>query len=132
MPELEPEDIRHALNTAREQGVRFVRLRSGDTKFSATLSPVVEVEEEFEEEPVAEPAAAIPATVVAKHVGFLRFTPEAPAVGTELKAGAKFGEIVALGIANDVTVPCDGKLEELLCLNGDPVEFGQVIARIEQ
>ena len=48
-----------------------------------------------------------------------------------MNAGDKIGEMVALGIVNDLVAPTNGKVAEICVEDGSAVEFGQVIARIE-
>ena len=44
-----------------------------------------------------------------------------------MKEGDKVGEVVALGLANDVTAKQGGEVAEVCVVDGDSVEFGQRI-----
>jgi biotin carboxyl carrier protein len=46
-------------------------------------------------------------------------------VGDKLAEGDKVGEVVALGLANDVTALGSGEIAEVCVADGEAVEFGQ-------
>jgi acetyl-CoA carboxylase biotin carboxyl carrier protein len=48
--------------------------------------------------------------------------------GEHVRAGQALGVVETLGIANDVEAPVSGRLERLLVTDGQPVEYGQVLA----
>lgn len=131
MPEMDADVIRHALRTAREHGFRLVRLKAGDATFRATL-------EEWDEEAVFEPQASTPegppapVDVTAPLVGYFRELPEPLSPGATVKVGQVIGQIVALGLANDVVAKAAGEVTEMLVAAGEPVEYGQPIARLRR
>lgn len=125
--------IRHALSTAKSQGFRYVRLRLGDTNFRAVLE-----EDLFEEEEEA-PALAVadlfePSPAESLHeikatcVGY--FEPNGLEVEAKLESGQSVGVIRALGITNEVTANKGGEVVEVLVQSGDPVEYGQPLAKV--
>jgi acetyl-CoA carboxylase biotin carboxyl carrier protein len=60
--------------------------------------------------------------------------PDGPALveeGDRVEAGAPLGVIETLGMATEVEAPAAGLLERFLVEDGQPVEFGQVVAVIE-
>ncbi len=128
MPGLDSEQIRHAILTAKTKGYRQVRIRLGEDRFSAVLSPSISQEVEEDDEPVL-PFAAVASelAVSSPAVGYFRAVVELR-VGDKLAPGDKVGEVVALGIANDVTAQESGEVAEVFVADGDPVEFGQKIA----
>lgn len=133
MGSLEADDVRHALETARSSGFRVVRLRDGETSFSAVLSEVSTVggeDEEFEDEGVVE-TGPVTIEVCASAVGYVRL-PEGLAVGGTVESGQVVAEIVALGIANDVASKGGGVVKEILVSQGDPVEWGQALMVLER
>lgn len=129
MPGLDSEAIRHAILTAREKGYRQVRVRLGEDRFSAVLPPTPEVEpeEDDEQEALVEMPSATPdKAVAAPAVGYFRAVAEFK-VGDRVAEGDKVGEVVALGLANDVTADSAGEIAEVCVTDGDAVEYGQKI-----
>jgi biotin carboxyl carrier protein len=127
MPELDSDSIRHAILTAQAKGYRQVRVRLGEDRFSAVLgaAPVVEEEAELETETalVQVPSSA-EKSVSAPAVGYFRAAADLK-VGDKVSEGDKVGEVVALGLANDVTATEPGEISEVLVADGDAVEYGQ-------
>lgn len=132
MPGASSDVIRHALRTARSQGYRRVRLKTDDISFTATLSDDFELFEEEAEGAMDIPSGPVIIDVLSTHVGYLRILPDQAIIGGSVKAGDRLAEIVALGIANEVSAPATGILSEILVANGEPVEYGQVIAKVKQ
>ncbi len=128
--------IQHALRTAREHGIRTVKIESGDEVFQATLQmgqpaprttvaslscqPEVEITEA-----VIEPGIAICSPVV----GYFN-----PAPGLEIDATVEPGQVIgtvsALGINNDVVAKNAGTITKLCAESGSAVEYGQPIVRV--
>ena len=133
MPGLDPDTIRHALTTARRNGFRQVRIKSEGEQFRAVLDEV-EVAEESHGLAVADLINSEPkelvADIKAPCVGYFQEAPELQ-VGQSLEAGAAVGTITALGLRNEVTCKKGGKITEVLVSNNQPVEFGQVIAKVK-
>lgn len=119
--------MRHALETARRLGLNKVELEEGEESFSAVLAWL---DPEDIEESVPVDAAPLAKPLTAPVVGYFR-----PLVewreGTEVSGGKAIGEIVALGLANDIVAPLSGRLAGLAVQDGDAVEFGQVLAQVE-
>jgi acetyl-CoA carboxylase biotin carboxyl carrier protein len=132
MPGLDPDLIKHALTVAREHGFVEVEIEADGAKFSASL-------EKAKKQPKATSASA--ASNEPKSNGFLDI--KAPLVGyynqakPALEAGKSVSKgdvvavITALGLDNDVESPHSGEVAEVLVADGDPVQFGQVIARVK-
>lgn len=131
MPEMDADVIRHALSTAREHGFRQVRLKAGDATFRATLDEWSE-EDMLSSEAPAEQGPPPPVEVTAPLVGYFRELPEPLASGARVKVGQVVGQIVALGLANDVVAKAAGEVIEVLVAAGEPVEYGQPIARLRR
>jgi acetyl-CoA carboxylase biotin carboxyl carrier protein len=94
--------------------------------------------------PAAQPAAALPAepAVAAGHavkspmVGtfYRSASPGAKAfveVGSEIKEGEPICIIEAMKIMNEIEADKSGKVKQILCENGQAVEFGQPLFIIE-
>ena len=52
--------------------------------------------------------------------------------GDDVEAGQTVGEVVALGISNEIGSPTDGVFDGFLADDGAPVEYGQGVARIQE
>lgn len=125
MPGLDSEQIRHAILTAQSRGYRQVRIRLGEDRFSAVLSPAAVPEVEEDDEPVLPFAAVLSELAVSSPaVGYYRAVVDLK-VGDKLAEGDKVGEVVALGLANDVTALGSGEIAEVCVADGEAVEFGQ-------
>ncbi|MCH8978319.1 MAG: biotin/lipoyl-binding protein [Armatimonadetes bacterium] len=131
MADLDSDQIRHAVRTARERGFRQVRVRLGDSRFAATLPPG----NGDEPRPVSQEAphtalvqGPTDQSVESPAVGYFRALDPAVAVGDDVEEGEKVGEVVALGLANDVASPVAGRVEEVCVQDGQAVEFGQKVA----
>lgn len=127
MAGLDPNVVRHVLQTARARGYLEVEISLGDNHFSATLMRT----------PKAAPApthtkAETPtlADVKSPCVGYFRADRRPLAVGDSIEAGDIIATVAALGLANDIEAPASGTLVELLVEPEQAVEFGQVLARI--
>ena len=135
MADLDSDQIRHAVQTARERGFRQVRVRLGDSRFAATLPAGNGNAAQPESE--AAPQAVIvqdptDRSVESPTVGYFRALDPAVAAGDDVQAGEKVGEVVALGLANDVASPVAGRVEEVCVQDGEAVEFGQTVAIVRQ
>jgi biotin carboxyl carrier protein len=75
--------------------------------------------------------------VVSKWVGFFtRLNPKTGDYFLKLRDEVKKGDIIALvrvlGVLQEVKAEVDGKLKEILVEEGQPIEYGQPIMRIEK
>lgn len=124
--------IRHSLRVAREHGYRVVKLEAEGEMFSAVLSEGVEqdVSLPFEAENAVVDSGPVLKPVSAPVVGYLKLKGEL-AVGQDLAAGDVVGEILALGIANEITSKVSGTIKEVLVEDGQAVEYGQPVAMVE-
>ena len=132
MSELDADEIRHALQTARQNGFGYVRLRQGETSFSARLGEPSHQEAHSVVtsavvEDLSGPAPAEDGAVCSTAVGYVRLN---TAVGHAVEAGDVIAEVVALGIANEIVAETSGSVTVLLVSDGDPVEYGQPIAKV--
>ncbi|MBS1724937.1 MAG: hypothetical protein JSS66_18510 [Armatimonadetes bacterium] len=134
MSGLDADTVRHALQVARSRGFRRVSLQSGDDRFAATFEAgAQEVDEEEEAPAVAESREPVEAEteLTSPVVGYFRSAKEPISVGDKVTVGQVVGEVVALGISNDVTSRFEGEVTEVLVESGQAVEFGQAIARVK-
>ncbi len=121
------------VETARS--ARLEELEVGDERHTIRLrlaepapSPAADTERE-------EPKDAAAPVARAGHVGIFHRRPEDAAdpiaePGDTLDEGAPVGFVDVLGVFHDVPAPFDGMIEAFLVPDGQPVEYGQAIARL--
>lgn len=132
MSGLDQEILRHALKTAKDNGYRYLKVTSGQERFEAVFAErdsSEDAETESSELEAMEVASApldhpLPAPVV----GYFRDSTNLLVTGAMFEKGDRVGEIVALGLANDVWAPISGEIAEVSVEPGQAVEFGQVLA----
>lgn len=128
---LDSESIRRALVTAREGGFRSVKLKSGDESFQAVFSAeALSWGESFadqEGEPDPGPRSG---QVEAPVVGIVRWA-QGTEVGAEIAVGQAVGEVLALGIANEIVSAHAGKVKAVLTEDGAAVEYGQALLEVQ-
>lgn len=132
MKSLDAESIRKALTTARDGGFRSIKLKSGDSSFQAILSEDALTWGESWSDDEGELDSG-PATkcVTAPVVGYVRWIPELGKVGAEINAGQAVGEVLALGISNEVISEHGGRVSTVLVEDGAAVEYGQSMLEVE-
>jgi biotin carboxyl carrier protein len=130
MSGFDADTLRDILRRAADAGVRYVRVREGDAKFEAVLPPVVELDEDEFELDDATPAVTPPKAVTTQLVGTFRAADDVQ-VGTVLEAGQRIGEVVALGISNEITTPVGGEVLELVTTDGARVDYGTTILLVK-
>jgi acetyl-CoA carboxylase biotin carboxyl carrier protein len=129
MAELDLEVVRHALGVARKHGFAEVELALGDAAFHARLDPMPpSAARAIASETATEPALV---DVKAPLVGYAREARVPLEVGQTVERGQVLAVIEALGLANDVESPAAGEVVEVLVVPGQPVEYGQVMARVK-
>ncbi len=131
MPRLELDLVRHALATAQRFGYREVEVGLGEDHFQAKLmgsqpgSAVSPPPQATNSEP--DPDHKV---IKAPYVGFYRESEPPLNAGDHISQGDVVAQILALGIANDVEAKWSGRISEVLVAPGEPVEFGQPLARM--
>jgi biotin carboxyl carrier protein len=127
MPNLDQETVRRAIAVARSRGLARIEVAVGGGSLAATLSPDWEP---TYVEPEAEQGEAAAKVVVASApvVGYFRAADLKE--GDLVEVGQSLGEVVALGISNEVASPAAGHFESFLATDGVAVEYGQGLARI--
>lgn len=66
--------------------------------------------------------------IISQFVGYFRPTAEP---GASVSKDAVIGVVESLGLPNDVVAPISGRLSDFAVSDGDAVEYGTVIARIQ-
>jgi len=132
MASLDPEVLRHALKVARDHGYAEIELAQEDAVFKARLEPqpkrakpVVALSED------GTPAEAPLSTIRATSVGYYRPASTPLTVGGQVVKGDVVAVISALGLANDVESTVEGEVVEVCVKDGDPVQYGQVLAQVK-
>lgn len=132
MAKLDFDLVRHALTTARENGIVDVQLTLGDDSFSAALVP-----SKVAPKPKAVAASSPqgrtdqPIDVKSNLVGYYRVGKAPLEIGKVVEKGVVIATVAALGIANDIEAPASGEIVEVLVSPDQPVQYGQVMARIK-
>jgi biotin carboxyl carrier protein len=131
MSNLDLDLVKHALTVARTHGFAEVELVGGQDRFSARLElavPSVGRPAAPETSPLAnQEHGAIKATLV----GYYRPAKNPLAPGMRVEKGDLVAIIAALGIANDVESTVSGEVMEVLVTPNQPVEYGQVLAKVK-
>jgi biotin carboxyl carrier protein len=125
------DDIRHALELARQGGYDEVELLVEGVEFSATLGRHVAptVPAVVQSEPPTQPEEKC-AYVVSPHVGYFRQLSNPVAVGQTIEKGSVVAQVLALGISNDVESNVAGEVLEVLAVENQPLQFGQPIFKV--
>ena len=132
MPDAGSDTIRHALSVARRHGFGEVVVETPEASFEAKLEAIAIRSPRPWAEPEelsisAPPIAEINATLV----GYFQSGDPPIVAGGHVRAGDIVAVITALGLANDLESQVNGEVLEVLVKDGQPVEFGQPIARIK-
>jgi biotin carboxyl carrier protein len=130
MAKLDSDLVRQALSIARKHGFAEVELGVGDESFTAKLEPVTK-----------KSRGAAGAGTVAKEpeflyvtsslVGYYREAPNALKPGLKIQKGDIVAVVNALGIRNDVESKVTGEVVEVLVEPNQPVEYGQILAKVK-
>jgi biotin carboxyl carrier protein len=130
MLRLDMDLIRHALQTASDRGFASVEVGVGEDFFQANF-------QSRKKKPKNEPApisAAPPETptrtVTAPSVGYFRSVSSPLEIGQTIKVGDLIGEIVALGLKNDVVSKFEGTVVSIHATSNQPVEYGQLLVTL--
>lgn len=131
---VDAEVIRHALAVARQKGFAEVDIETDAGYFSATLEkskrPAVQAAQ-----PMAAPQDKAASNgmldIKAPLVGYYRQGKSTLEPGKSVNKGDVVAVIAALGLANDVESPHSGEIAEVLVKDGDPVQYGQILARVK-
>jgi biotin carboxyl carrier protein len=125
--------IRHALAVARKRGYDEVELKFGGVGFQARLSsagiPVAK--------PSTDPLGADEEShsgsidLVAPVVGYYRAKGKPLDVGRKVQKGEILAVVSGLGLDTDVEAPADGEVVEVRVKPDQPVEYAQILARVE-
>jgi acetyl-CoA carboxylase biotin carboxyl carrier protein len=123
--------------TEAEGKVRIVKAGAASAQPMAAMpAPVAPVASAQVPAP-AEPAAAEPGHVIKSPMVGTFYRSSSPGgkpfveVGSEIKEGEPICIIEAMKIMNEIEADCSGKVVQILCENGQAVEFGQPLFVVE-
>ena len=131
MAGLDSDLIKHALTVARQHGFAEVEIESNGAKFSASLEKSKKQPKPAPQTAANEPKSNGFMDIKAPLVGYYSQARPALEPGKIVSKGDVVAVITALGLDNDVESPHSGEVAEVLVADGDPVQFGQVIARVK-
>ncbi|MBS1713547.1 MAG: hypothetical protein JST30_04345 [Armatimonadetes bacterium] len=133
MAGLDRDTLTDVLRVARDHGYRYVRIKSGRHSFEADLPEPDTQEPDEAPNVVLETPSSVESErmLTAPVVGYYR-QPDPPlTVGAKIKTGQVVGEVLALGIANDVVSDVEGEVTEVLVEDGAALEYGQALAKVK-
>jgi len=135
MASLDLDLVRHALKTAQDHAFGEVELASDGASFRARF------EAGLPRRTVSGAVAGESALVLAVEdetqpikstlVGFFHWGDVKLELGAKVRRGDVVGVINALGIASDLESPVSGEVVEVFVDDDQPVEFGEVLAKVK-
>jgi acetyl-CoA carboxylase biotin carboxyl carrier protein len=117
---LSADDLRHMLGLVAGTDIAELDVALGGMRFSLRRPVVAAPVTAASHPPVASEPSSL--AITSPLVGIFRPSVSA---GDSLAAGQSIGAIEALGMPTSVDAPQGGIVEELLVLEGGPVEYGQ-------
>jgi acetyl-CoA carboxylase biotin carboxyl carrier protein len=130
MPGLHADTVRHALQVARKKGFAEVEIELDGSTFSATLEKGKTKPKPAGSEAL-EAAADEPLEIKSTLVGYYGVSKPPLEVGRTISIGDVVAVVSALGLANEIESEHGGEIVEVLVSDGDPVEYGQPLARVK-
>ena len=131
MPGIDSDLIKHALTVARQHGFAEVEIETDTGKFAASLEKGKKLPQPVSLGAAQEKASNGVFDIKAPLVGYYRQAKPALATGISVSKGEVIATISALGLDNDVESMQAGEIVEVLVADGDPVQYGQVLARVK-
>lgn len=128
------ERVEKIIEAAKRNGLTKVKIKTknGSLRIELPHDPSVVIAGSASEQ--STDATPSPNDIVVKSpmVGFFRAAGSTAAEGDRVQKNTVIGSIEALGLTNELTAGADGILDEILVEDGQPVQYGQAIARIRQ
>jgi biotin carboxyl carrier protein len=132
MSELSSEAIEHALSIARLHGFSEVELSLGPQSFRGRLEPEPKRKSSVRIAAAADVPRDLLKDVKSTLVGYYSSPPNLPRIGDAVEVGDRVAVITALGIPTDIEAPVAGHVFEIVVEDGQAVEYGQLLLRIEE
>jgi len=123
--------VRHALTVARDAEFASVELEAPNLSFTAELGREARKSTQQAQSGVPEASIAEMTMVKCPLVGYFGVAPTPIRVGDKISVGDVIGIVAALGIPNEVLADLDGVVEAVLVVDGDPVEYGQLLIKVK-
>ena len=136
MSALDLELVRHALQVARDHGFAEVELGLDGSSFYAKIQPNGKKNVAAKEVTTSQAGANLISAnekvrkIKAPCVGYFQSGKILLKEGQRVSKGDVVGSIAALGIANEVECPVSGEIIQTFISEGEPVEYGQVLAEV--
>jgi biotin carboxyl carrier protein len=132
------EDVAWLARLAREAGLEEIEVTDAGRTIRVRRAPAPERDPST---PVGDTDAAaagdtgLGVQVRAEHVGIFHRAPEGadePVArdGSHVEEGQPVGFVDVLGVPHEVVAPASGTLDSFEAMDGQPVEFGQTVARL--
>jgi len=118
-------NIEGLIGKAKGLGLSYLRVADGDHEIVIELPATAPSREAIA--PTVESEVAVK-QVTSQLVGYFRPVAQA---GDKVGTGAVVGVIESLGLQNDILAPIAGTITEMPVSDGDAVEYGTVLARIQ-
>jgi acetyl-CoA carboxylase biotin carboxyl carrier protein len=140
---MDTEQIKTWIELAAQNGLTFLGIEEEDWGIEVRLPPrgmpLPTATATHSAAPAAESSATYggqksePAWIEIKSfwVGYFRNPSEKFSAGAIVEPDEVLGEVETLGLSNPIVVPAAGSLREVLVSDGDPVQYGQVVAILE-
>ncbi|MEO7453833.1 MAG: biotin/lipoyl-containing protein [Fimbriimonadales bacterium] len=123
---LDDATIKNLIAKAKELGLTRLRVADDEHEICIELPRAARVAPMMSDAPVVQAPAA--KDVTSAFVGYFRPSLEA---GARVEKDSVVGVVESLGLPNDVLAPAAGTLGGFSVSEGDVVEYGTVIARID-
>jgi biotin carboxyl carrier protein len=118
-------EIEGLIAKARQLELSHLRVADGDLELSLDLPRSARIPSP---KSVATPTAKSDLAVASQFVGYFRPSVE---IGAGVVKDMVVGVVESLGLPNDVISPGNGRLVAFSVSDGDAVEYGTIVARIE-
>ena len=132
MKAFDRDEIAELVETAKRYRLTFVGVADGDRELEITL-PAPELNAEADTPLTGEPVTMVEEKdlfVTSALVGFFREPAPVFIPGSRVEPDTVVGIVEALGLPNEITAGVSGMIEEILVSEGQPVEYGQPLARV--
>ena len=132
------EDIAWLARLAREAGLEEIEVTDAGRTIRVRRAPAAGPEPDAtagETDGTAADETSLGGKVRAEHVGIFHRAPEGAGEpvardGSHVEEGQPVGFVDVLGVPHEVVAPASGILESFEAMDGQPVEFGQTVARL--
>ena len=126
MSDFSQKSIESLISKAKDLRLTRLRVADGDGEISIELPRSVRTQAAAVEQPAA--SAPVPRDVLSQFVGYFRASVQP---GSKVSKDTVVGIVESLGLPNDIMAPAAGTVCDFEVSDGEVVEYGTVIARIQ-